>query len=89
MWRVKLKMVLDLQKTNFFCEIENKKKKHLKKLELLLKQLLLLIVLELEIEKTILNSLIYELLETGKQNRLKKEQTQTNKHLAKAYQNNK
>jgi hypothetical protein len=43
----------------------------------------------LEIEKIILNSLIYELLETGKQNRLKKEQTQTNKHLAKAYQNNK
>ncbi len=89
MWRVKLKMVLDLQKTNFFCEIENKKKRLLKKLELLLKQLLLLIVLELEIEKTILNSLIYELLETGKQNRLKKEQTKTNKHLAKAYQNNK
>jgi hypothetical protein len=82
-------MVLDLQKTNFFCEIENKKKRLLKKLELLLELLLLLIVLELEIEKTILNSLIYELLETGKQNRLKKEQTKMNKHLAKAYQNNK
>jgi len=46
-------------------------------------------VLELETEKTILNSLIYELLETGKQNRLKTEQTQKNKYLAKAYQNNK